>query len=314
MEGSRGLVLENPFSFKVGQVFTGFGVGCGIGIGVGRPINLGGIPMVGQVMSATRGATDAVSGVGVHVNSALRRLGIKNIDAGVGCGVGIGHGFGVGIALKPGVINQIQSRFEQMIAKMMKSAGGIPGFSAGQNLASQALQSNMGYLGGQTRSGNVLQMVSGAAENVEQSSVGHTVNLSKASLGGHISKVVSNYHDNSPFQDETGNLSKASLGGNTSRVISNYQDNSLFQDEKELPLNELASKLQSENNAFQVLLKHQRLIEELTEENEKLRQVLIQELNISPEKFQGSKNRAVELHTTCNNCFECRRRRRRSSR
>lgn len=33
--------IENPFTFKVGQVFTGFGVGCGIGIGVGRPINLG---------------------------------------------------------------------------------------------------------------------------------------------------------------------------------------------------------------------------------------------------------------------------------
>lgn len=33
--------LENPFTFKVGQVFTGFGVGCGVGIGVGRPLNLG---------------------------------------------------------------------------------------------------------------------------------------------------------------------------------------------------------------------------------------------------------------------------------
>lgn len=33
--------LGNPFTFKVGQVFTGFGVGCGVGIGVGRPINLG---------------------------------------------------------------------------------------------------------------------------------------------------------------------------------------------------------------------------------------------------------------------------------
>ena len=33
--------IENPFSIKVGQVFTGFGVGCGLGIGVGRPLNLG---------------------------------------------------------------------------------------------------------------------------------------------------------------------------------------------------------------------------------------------------------------------------------
>lgn len=33
--------LENPFNFKVLQVFTGFGVGCGVGIGRGLPINLG---------------------------------------------------------------------------------------------------------------------------------------------------------------------------------------------------------------------------------------------------------------------------------
>lgn len=38
---SQGIRLENPFTLKVGQVFTGFGFGCGIGIGVGRPINLG---------------------------------------------------------------------------------------------------------------------------------------------------------------------------------------------------------------------------------------------------------------------------------
>ena len=36
-----GITLQNPFTLKVGQVFTGFGVGCGLGIGVGRPLNLG---------------------------------------------------------------------------------------------------------------------------------------------------------------------------------------------------------------------------------------------------------------------------------
>jgi hypothetical protein len=33
--------MENPFSVKVLQVFTGAGVGCGVGVGVGRPIYLG---------------------------------------------------------------------------------------------------------------------------------------------------------------------------------------------------------------------------------------------------------------------------------
>ncbi|GLT65678.1 hypothetical protein SLA2020_380920 [Shorea laevis] len=94
----QGIRIENPFTLKVGQVFTGFGIGCGIGIGVGRPINLGAVPMLNQVTSATRGATDAFSGVSRHVNDSLRKLGAKNIEAGVGCGVGFGHGFGVGMS------------------------------------------------------------------------------------------------------------------------------------------------------------------------------------------------------------------------
>ncbi|KAG6487829.1 hypothetical protein ZIOFF_056565 [Zingiber officinale] len=40
-KSSSELRLENPFSLKVAQVFTGFGIGCGVGIGVGRPIYLG---------------------------------------------------------------------------------------------------------------------------------------------------------------------------------------------------------------------------------------------------------------------------------
>lgn len=40
-KGFGGIRLENPFTLKVGQVFTGFGIGCGVGIGVGRPINMG---------------------------------------------------------------------------------------------------------------------------------------------------------------------------------------------------------------------------------------------------------------------------------
>lgn len=95
-------------------------------------------------MGATRGATDAFSGVSRHVTDAvsritfsfsvldsreysvswyeigrenhytsvegfpnvlfcflivqLRKVGAKNIEAGIGCGVGFGHGFGVGMS------------------------------------------------------------------------------------------------------------------------------------------------------------------------------------------------------------------------
>ncbi|KAL6550406.1 hypothetical protein OROMI_020894 [Orobanche minor] len=91
----RGMRTNNPFTLKVGQVFTGFGIGCGVGIGVGRPLNIGAIPVLSQVMVATRGATDAFSGVHRHVNDYLRKLGLKKIEAGIGCGVGFGHGYGV---------------------------------------------------------------------------------------------------------------------------------------------------------------------------------------------------------------------------
>ncbi|KAL6556996.1 hypothetical protein OROHE_006872 [Orobanche hederae] len=56
---------------------------------------MGAIPVLSQVMVATRGATDAFSGVHRHVNDYLRKVGVKKIEAGIGCGVGFGHGYGV---------------------------------------------------------------------------------------------------------------------------------------------------------------------------------------------------------------------------
>lgn len=88
----------------------------------------GAIPVPNQVMVATRGATDAFSNVGRHVNNSvgfpnicclddlvtsvvasfptflcpcwsylqLRNLRAKNLEAGIGSGVGFGHGVGAG--------------------------------------------------------------------------------------------------------------------------------------------------------------------------------------------------------------------------
>ncbi|KAJ4777672.1 hypothetical protein LUZ62_061929 [Rhynchospora pubera] len=68
LKQKQGFQFENPFTLKVGQIFTGFGVGCGVGIGVGNPIYLGAIPALQQVMVAARGATDIFHGAGNHVN------------------------------------------------------------------------------------------------------------------------------------------------------------------------------------------------------------------------------------------------------
>ncbi|EPS70971.1 hypothetical protein M569_03791, partial [Genlisea aurea] len=118
-----GLRLENMLTFKAGQVFTGFGIGCGIGVGVGRPLNLGSIPVLNEVMVAARGATDAFSAVQRPLNNALRKVGAKGIEAGIGCGLGFGHGFGFGIAVKPGVLHQIQSNLAEVAEHLMTKLG-----------------------------------------------------------------------------------------------------------------------------------------------------------------------------------------------
>lgn len=62
------------------------------------------------------------------------------------------------------------------------------------------------------------------------------------------------------------------------------------------------------------LLKHQQVLEELMEENQKLHRVLIEDLKIPPSKLrtiQESKNR---VYYPCSECFECRRRNRKAAR
>ncbi|EFJ15355.1 hypothetical protein SELMODRAFT_445541 [Selaginella moellendorffii] len=99
------LQLRNPFVFKIAQITTGAGVGCGVGIGVGRPIQLGALSRFGipvQDLNRLLGKS------GRYFNQFKAKLGIKTLDAGIGCGVGIGHGFMlVGVGLKQGVTEQL---------------------------------------------------------------------------------------------------------------------------------------------------------------------------------------------------------------
>lgn len=102
--------LQNPFALRVGQVMTGFGIGCGVGIGVGRPFNLRAVPVLGPIAGEAAGS---FSSVGHHVQGLIRKLGIKNLQAGIGCGVGLGHGFGIGVTLKPAAAQQLKHIVEQ---------------------------------------------------------------------------------------------------------------------------------------------------------------------------------------------------------
>ncbi|KAG0474787.1 hypothetical protein HPP92_014473 [Vanilla planifolia] len=286
--------MENPFSLKVGQVFTGFGVGCGIGIGVGRPIYFGAIPALQSVLSATRGATDALSGASRHFNSSLRKVGIKRIEAGIGCGIGMGHGFGVGIALKPGVVRQIQSYITDSILKNIMNMGLAPSITSAKNFLTGSIQSDK-----PTRN---LKALFGGPMDLALESTQSTFQPFKqdGSIHSEAASIASVQRDS--FQGTP-------LGTRTEKVIDNFYLSPILKSEAEANLDELARSLRAENNVLQLLLKHQELIEKLLDENKKLQKILTEELNVAPEKFQASTgiNHGFTYYT-CADCFECRRR------
>ncbi|XP_077234312.1 uncharacterized protein LOC143876494 [Tasmannia lanceolata] len=294
---------NNPFCLKVGQVFTGFGIGCGIGIGVGRPLNLGAIPALQQVLSATRGATDAFSGAGMHLNSSLRRLGVKSVEAGIGCGVGLGHGFGVGLAVKPGVVHQIQSCLVQAMRKMMMKLGIVPGLSGSQAVIPGSLQGGMQMItsdrNAQTQMGNIFQLESKTTES--------------ASHGLRRDGTLNTESKYESFASK-GALSETSLSSRSEKAISSFLQNPVLKNKEETELTELAGQLRSENNVLQMLLKHQQVIEELMAENEKLRRVLVEDLKVLPSKLEATNHNSTKFSNPCSDCFECRRRQRKLAR
>ncbi|EXC02071.1 hypothetical protein L484_024036 [Morus notabilis] len=292
---SEGIRLGNPFTLKVGQVFTGFGIGCGIGIGVGRPLNLGAIPVLNEVMSAARGATYAFSGVTRHVNDSFKKLGAKNIEAGIGCGVGIGHGFGVGLALKPSALHQIQFCIAQAMTKMMMKFGMSPNLPIGQGALPSSLQGGMSMvnnLSTQNPMGSMMQLATKLPDQLSQGLPGYE-NKSAGTNYGNITSTT-------PSND-------AAFGTRTEKVLSSFLQNPIVKGEGR-ELNEVGGRLRSENDMLYMVLKHQQVIEELKEENEKLRQILVEELKIPPAKLQTSYSSTNQ--SPCSDCFECRRRQR----
>ncbi|KAK4787849.1 hypothetical protein SAY86_011682 [Trapa natans] len=236
----QGIRIQNPFTFKVGQVFTGFGVGCGVGIGVGRPINMGAIPVVNQVMGAARGATDALSGVTGHMNSALRKIGAKNIQAGIGCGVGFGHGFGVGLALKPGIINQMQSGLITLMTKMMSKLGMGSNLPIGPGALSGPLQSGMGLM----------------KAPLSHSAIGNVTQMGTTSVGD-SSQMLSGYGNISATSYQSfasSSPTDISVESRTEKVLSNFLQNPALKQGDDTELNDLIGSLRSENNMLQMVI------------------------------------------------------------
>ncbi|KAK8476909.1 hypothetical protein V6N13_047009 [Hibiscus sabdariffa] len=274
-EPFQGIKLQNPFALKVGQVFTAFGIGCAVGA----------IPMVGQVMTATRGATEAFSGFRRH----LWKLGAKNIQAGIGCGVGLGHGFGVGLAAKPGVVHQIQCSIMETMANLMMKFGMASNSPFSEGAFNAALQRGLTTTiePSQNPFENMKHIVSKVADPTSQGLPGPGI-MSRGSA----------YEKNSPKSP-----TDASFGTRTEKVLNSFLQNPVLK-ENGAGLNELAGQLRTENNMLQLVLKHQQIIEELMEENQKLHQILMEDLKIPPSKFQTSYSSKTK--PPCSECFHCR--------
>ncbi|XWS62046.1 hypothetical protein CRYUN_Cryun07bG0177400 [Craigia yunnanensis] len=254
------------------------------------------IPMLGQVMSATRGATDAFSGVSRHVNGALRKLGAKNIEAGIGCGVGLGHGFGVGLAVKPGVVHQIQCSVIQAMIKLMMKSGMAPNVPFSEGAFPVFFQSGLTTRNEpsiQRTLGNMKEMLSKLPDPTSQSLHGPG-NMSRGS-------AYEKFSSKSPTE--------TSFGSRTEKVLNSFLQNPVLKEDK-TSLNESARRLHSENNMLQLVLKHQQIIEELMEENQKLHQILMEDLKIPPSKLQA--NYSSKIKSPCSECFHCRRKQRKN--
>ncbi|KAE8690207.1 Dynamin-like protein [Hibiscus syriacus] len=259
-KGFQGIRLQNPFTLKVGQVFTGFGIGCVL-MNWGSlfspknddnfpnllPMETCAIPMLGQVMTATRGATDVLSGVSRHVNGVLLKLGAKNIQAGIGCGVGLGHGFGVGVglAVKPGVVHQIQCCIMETMATLMMKLEWLPIHPS-------------------------MKIVSKLADPTSQGLPGP----------GNMSRGSAYEKESSKSPTET------SFGTRTEKVLNSFLQNPVLKEDETSPT-ELVGWLRTENNMLQLVLKHQQIIEELMKENHKLRRILMEDLKIPPRGNKG---------------------------
>ncbi|BBH03059.1 hypothetical protein Prudu_013818 [Prunus dulcis] len=174
---------------------------------------VGAIPVLNQVMGATRGATDALSGVSRH----LRKLGAKNIEAGIGCGVGIGHGFGVGLAVKPGARNHKDDGEVWSCSNLAIGQGAIPG----------SLQRTIGIVNdpsSQNPMGSSMQLATSH----------QTINLKPMKILPSKGSPV-----DTPF------------GSRTEKVLSSFLQNPVLKGE-ESESNEAAGRLRSENKMLQM--------------------------------------------------------------
>jgi hypothetical protein len=122
----QALMKRSPVELRVGSTGVGVFVGCGAGLGIVTPIALQSIPVLGQLaasLSSSLGSLNAATGgVATAVRGRVRRLGVRNLDAGLGCGVMLGYGWGAGLFLSPtaqqSAAQSVQSAARQLLGRL----------------------------------------------------------------------------------------------------------------------------------------------------------------------------------------------------
>ncbi|ESW28578.1 hypothetical protein PHAVU_002G001100 [Phaseolus vulgaris] len=218
------------------------------------PQNPSTMPMLDKVMSITKGATDGISSVSQQANTSLRMLGTSSAQGAVGYGIGFGHGFGLGISMRAGV-DTLQSG---VVESMTKMSGLIPGLPFGQGALPLPETSKNAQLAtksaDQISAGSMMQKATKSFDQISQESVMQLAN-----------KPVNQ-------------LSQGLVGSQPTKIGSAFDSKT-----KKVGL------MQAENKLLQTVMKQQQLIDELTEENAKLCQILqVKDLKIPCTKLQPS--------------------------
>jgi len=232
-------------------------------------------------------------------------LGFKGIEAGVGCGVGLGHGFGAGLAVKPGVVHNIQACIGQGMLKIMKKWNITPDLSSAAKLAvpvtvqtSIRVASETAEKAFQDPVGKSMQLASKTTEKVYQIPFGDSMQIaSQTSVTSQ--KTLKEAATQAFTAKSSGTLIDSPLQSMSPQITN--KTGSIEEGEK----------LQSENKILQMLLRHQELLGELEEDNALFRRVLVEELNVSPDKLHKKSATENNSKNNSSDCFECRRRARR---
>ncbi|CAJ1928693.1 unnamed protein product [Sphenostylis stenocarpa] len=241
------------------------------------------IPMLDQVMSATKGATDGISSVSKQVNTSFRMLGASSIQGMVGYGVGFHHGFGFGLSMRSGV-TKLKSNLVESMTKMSGLIPGLP-FGKGASPTPAASKSAMSKVPtDQVSAESMMQLANKSADQISAGSMMQQATKSFNQISQESMMQLATKSVNQLSQDLVG-----SQPTNIGSAFDNKVSNRVAVDSASDIQTEKAELMKPEDNLLQTVMKQRQLIDELSEENTKLCQILqLKDLQIPSNKLQPS--------------------------